>query len=70
MALLQVQEEEPVRGLAWVEAFVLQPGLLDLEGACRGGAGSEVGMGEGLGRGLPGTSPHHSYFLRHFQASE
>lgn len=34
VSLLQVQEEEPVRGLAWVEALVLQPRLLDLEGAC------------------------------------
>lgn len=60
MALLQVQEEEPVRGQARVEAFALQPRLPDLEGACGGGAGSGVGMGEGLGRGLPGTSPHPS----------
>lgn len=36
VALLQVQEEEPVRGLAWVKALMLQPSLLDLEGACRG----------------------------------
>lgn len=39
VALLQVQEEEPVRGLAWVKALVLQSSLLDLEGACGGGEG-------------------------------
>lgn len=39
VALLQVQEEEPVRGLAWVKTLVLQSSLLDLEGACGGGEG-------------------------------
>lgn len=34
VALLQVQEEEPVRDLAGVEALVLKASLLDLEGAC------------------------------------
>lgn len=46
VSLLQVQEEEPVRGLVWVEAFMLQPCLLDLEGAYRG-AGGGVGNSAG-----------------------
>lgn len=51
MALLQVQEEEPVRGLAWVEALVLQPGLLNFEGACGDGGGSRGGGGVGTWQG-------------------
>ena len=51
MALLQVQEEESVRGLAWVEAPVLQPGLLNLEGACGDGGGSRGGGGVGTWQG-------------------
>lgn len=40
VALPQVQEEEPVCGLARVEALALQLGFLDLESACgEGGAG-------------------------------
>lgn len=42
VALLQVQEEEPVRGLAWVKALMLQPSLLDLEGACSVHLGQEA----------------------------
>ena len=48
MALLQVQEEESVRGLAWVKALMLQPGLLNLEGACGDGGGSRGGGGVGI----------------------
>lgn len=36
VALLEVQEVEPVRGLARVEALPLQSRLLDFEGACGG----------------------------------
>lgn len=48
VALLEVQEEEAVGGLAGVEALVLQPRLLDLEGACEEGQErQEMGVLEG-----------------------
>lgn len=57
VSLLQVQEEEPVRGLAWVEALVLQPRLLDLEGACGGVGGGGRGRNSAAGFQEPPT--HH-----------
>lgn len=50
VALLQIQEEEAVRGLAGVEALALQPRLLDLEGAWSGGGEEVVGTWQGASR--------------------
>lgn len=53
VSLLQVQEEEAVRDLARVKAFMLQPCLLDLESACGvAGGGGRWGLS-----GVP-SSPH------------
>lgn len=51
VSLLQVQEEEPVRGLVWVKAFMLQPCLLDLKGAY-GGAGGNGRTQQGASKSL------------------